>query len=63
MKCGDYSAEDSWCARGMPLAPLFAEYFCEKYCERCPLFKWSKTLPDPSGVVRPGKLSDIRRKT
>jgi hypothetical protein len=61
-KCGDYSAEDSWCSRGMPVAPLFGHYFCNGKHDRCPLRLWVKSLPEPANVVRPRKPSIMRRK-
>jgi hypothetical protein len=63
MKCGDYSAEDAWCARGIPVAPLFGQYFCTRNYDRCPLLLWVKTLPEPSCVVRPRKPSNVWRET
>ncbi len=37
MKCGDLLAEYSHCRRGMPVAAVFRQYFCEGNHARCPL--------------------------
>jgi hypothetical protein len=62
MKCADYSAEDSRCARGIPVAPLFGHYFCTGKHERCPLRLWVKTLPAPGNVTHLRKSPVMRRK-
>ncbi len=37
MKCTDFFIEHARCRRGMPVAPLFRHYFCERNHAKCPL--------------------------
>ena len=63
MVCTDYLAMDSRCAKGIPVAPGFRNFFCETQPEQCPLTIWEKSLPETSTISRPKSLINIWRRT
>jgi hypothetical protein len=63
MVCPDYSASDSRCARGIPIARGFGDFFCEAEPEKCPLVIWEKSLPEKSVISRSNSLIKIWRRT
>jgi len=63
MVCLDYSATDSRCARGIPIARGFRDFFCEAKPEKCPLIIWEKSLPGTNVISRSNSLIKIWRRT
>jgi hypothetical protein len=61
MECTDFIMEFSRCKRGIPVAPLFREYFCKRNPFKCPFKKLGKSQGKTSIGVGLISFLDFRR--